>query len=235
MRLINKPDDMDNWQKLNQQLIEKLRHRGISDERVLQAMLAVPRHEFVPADYQAQAYEDTSLPIGWGQTISQPYVVAYTLEQLLKDKQPGEINNQVLEVGSGSGYVLAILSHLFARVYGIEIIEPLYKRAKETLRKLGISNVLLHRGDGRKGWPKWRDVTLDRGFEAIVVSAGSHDLPLGLIAQLALGGRMVLPMGQVWDEQYLVRLDKDQEGQLKQKVLIPVRFVPLVEGDGSYN
>jgi protein-L-isoaspartate(D-aspartate) O-methyltransferase len=199
-----------------QRMVEQqLKPRGIKDERVLAAMAKVPREEFVPADVRPSAYEDGPLPIGYDQTISQPYVVAFMTEQL-RPKQ----SNRVLEIGSGSGYQAAILAELVAEIYTIEIVEPLAKSAEATLQRLGYSNVHLKVADGYKGWPE------EAPFDAIIVTCAPEKVPQPLVDQLKDGGRMVIPVGERFAQQ-LYLLEK-KNGQLKESVTLPVRFVPML-------
>jgi inner membrane protein len=196
-------------------LREQLQARHIRDERVLDAMRTVPRHLFVPEQYRHEAYADTPLPIGRGQTISQPYMVAFMAEALqLRGSE------RVLEVGSGSGYAAAVLSLLAAEVYGIELEKELYERSVETIRELGYRNVHLRSGDGFGGWPQ------EAPFDAIVVSAAAETLPEPLWEQLAEGGRIVYPRGRADAVQELVLVTKTKDGR-REKRLVPVRFVPL--------
>jgi len=194
---------------------QQLKPRGIKDERVLAAMAKVPREEFVPADERAEAYQDGPLPIGYDQTISQPYIVAFMTEQL----QPKE-GDRVLEVGTGSGYQAAMLGELVADVYTIEIVEPLAKTAEATLQRLGYKNVHLKVGDGYKGWPE------EAPFDAIIVTCAPDKVPQPLINQLKDGGRMVIPVGERFAQQ-LYLLEK-RNGQLKESATLPVRFVPML-------
>jgi protein-L-isoaspartate(D-aspartate) O-methyltransferase len=199
-----------------QRMVEQqLKPRGIKEERVLAAMAKVPREEFVPADSRPSAYEDGPLPIGYDQTISQPYVVAFMTEQL-RPKQ----SDRVLEIGSGSGYQAAILGELVADVYTIEIVEPLAKSAEATLQRLGYSNVHIKVGDGYKGWPE------EAPFDAIIVTCAPEKVPQPLVDQLKDGGRMVIPVGERFAQQ-LYLLEK-KNGQLKESVTLPVRFVPML-------
>ena len=193
---------------------QQLKPRGIKDERVLAAMAKVPREGFVPANERADAYEDGPLPIGYDQTISQPYIVAFMTEQLRP--KPGD---RVLEIGSGSGYQAAILAELVAEVYTVEIVEPLAKTAEAALQRLGYKNVHLKVGDGYKGWPE------EAPFDAIIVTCAPDQVPQPLVDQLKDGGRMVVPVGERFAQQ-LYLLEK-QNGQLKESVTLPVRFVPM--------
>jgi len=192
----------------------QLRGRGISDQRVLRAMRTVPREKFVPKELRNSAYDDRPLPIGYGQTISQPFIVALMTEQLqLKPSQ------RVLEIGTGSGYQAAVLSALVAEVYTIEIVRPLAERSEAVLRELGYKNVQVKAGDGYKGWPEHAP------FDAIIVTAAPDHVPRPLVEQLKEGGRMVIPVGKN-SSQELYLLEK-REGQVRQTAVIPVKFVPL--------
>ncbi len=193
---------------------QQLRARGISDQRVLDAMLHVPRHEFIPERYQEQAYEDHPLPIGEGQTISQPYIVASMLEAL--NLQPTE---KVLEVGTGTGYVTALLADIVAQVFSIERHAALADRARETIAKLH-RNVEIVVGDGSQGLPQHAP------FDAIIVSAAAAQLPAALVAQLRDGGRMIIPVGGLDQQQLqLIRL---KNGLPQISLREPCRFVPLI-------
>jgi protein-L-isoaspartate(D-aspartate) O-methyltransferase len=198
-----------------QQMVERqLVTRGIKDQRVLAAMAKVPREEFVPSESRAASYGDGPLPIGYGQTISQPYMVAFMTEQLrLKP------SDRVLEVGTGSGYQAAILAELVSEVYSIEIVEPLAKSAEATLQRLGYKNVHVKPGDGYKGWPE------EGPFDAIIVTCAPDKVPQPLVDQLKDDGRMVIPVGHRFAQQ-LYLLEK-KYGQLKQSATLPVRFVPM--------
>lgn len=191
--------------------------RDISDERVLSAMATVPRHEFVPEAYKHQAYEDHPLPIGFGQTISQPFVVAFMSEQL----RPLE-TNRVLEIGTGSGYQAAVLSSLVKDVYSVEIIEALGDRARETLQRLGYDNVHVRIGDGFEGWPEFAP------FDLIIVTCAPEQVPDPLVEQLKEGGRMIIPVGTE-GSQFLYVLEKRSD-RVERKAVLPVRFVPMTGG-----
>jgi protein-L-isoaspartate(D-aspartate) O-methyltransferase len=193
---------------------QQLMTRGINDERVLAAMAKVPREEFVAPESRVASYEDGPLPIGYGQTISQPYVVAFMTEQLRPKP-----SDRVLEVGTGSGYQAAILAELVSKVYSIEIVEPLAKNAEVTLQRLGYKNVHLKIGDGYKGWPEAGP------FDAIIVTCAPDKVPQQLVDQLKDDGRMVIPVGDRFAQQ-LYLLEK-KNGQLKQSATLPVRFVPM--------
>lgn len=198
-----------------QRMVEQqLKPRGIKDERVLAAMGKVPREEFVSLDARASAYEDGPLPIGYDQTISQPYVVAFMTEQLRPKP-----TDRVLEIGSGSGYQAAVLAELMPDVYTVEIVEPLAKTAEATLKRLGYKNVHIRTGDGYKGWPE------EAPFDAIIVTCAPDKVPQPLVDQLKDGGRMVIPVGGQFAQQ--LYLFEKKNGQLKQSATLPVRFVPM--------
>jgi protein-L-isoaspartate(D-aspartate) O-methyltransferase len=187
--------------------------RGITNAHVLAAMSKVPRHEFVPPDLRARAYDDHPLPIGHDQTISQPYIVAFMTEQL--QPQP---DDRVLEIGTGSGYQAAVLAELVKEVYTIEIVEPLARGAEADLQRLGYTNVHVRAGDGYLGWPETAP------FDAIIVTCAPEAVPKPLADQLKDGGRMIIPVG--YGEQQLILLRK-QGGVLEKKAVLPVRFVPM--------
>jgi protein-L-isoaspartate(D-aspartate) O-methyltransferase len=195
---------------------EQIEARGLSDPRVLDAMDAVPRHEFVPALDRARAFEDRPLPIGLGQTISQPYIVALMTE--LIDPQPG---NRILEVGTGSGYQAAVAARIVAEVYSIELLPELASSAADRLRRLGVSNVVVRAGDGYLGWPEHAP------FDGILVTAGADHVPQPLLDQLAPGGKMVIPVGDPAGVQVLRVLEKLSNGEVEERDVLPVRFVPL--------
>ena len=195
--------------------------RDITNARVLDVMGKVPRHEFVPERLRPDAYSDLPLPIGQGQTISQPYIVAFMTEQL--EPQPAD---RVLEVGTGCGYQAAVLAELVARVDTIEIIEELAQRAAADLKRLGYTNVHVHAGDGYKGWAEGAP------FDAIIVTCAPERVPQPLIDQLKDGGRIIIPVGPVWSQD-LVLLRK-RGGKLEQHAVLPVSFVPMTgEAKGS--
>lgn len=193
--------------------------RPTLSEAVMAAMGTVPRHRFVPGSQEIFAYRNQSLPIGEGQTISQPFLVALMTDLL--DPKPADT---VLEVGTGSGYQAAVLTQLVARVYTIEIVEPLGRRAKQLLEELGYRNVEVRIGDGYNGWPEAAP------FDSIVVTAAPSEIPKPLIDQLKLGGRMVIPAGGSADRQHLLRVEKRLDGTVTMKATLPVRFVPLTRG-----
>lgn len=213
------PVPADPYASARRAMVEtQIRARGIADERVLRAMLAVPRHRFVPEQYLPQAYNDHPLPIGYGQTISQPYIVALmTLEAAVR---PG---HRVLEIGTGSGYQAAILAEMtdHDRVYTIEIIEPLAQSAARRLREVGYERIRTRTGDGYLGWPEAAP------FDAILVTAAPDHVPPPLARQLKEGGRMVVPVGPPGLVQTLWRITK-VDGRLKFRNLGQVMFVPLV-------
>ncbi|MBW1710896.1 MAG: protein-L-isoaspartate(D-aspartate) O-methyltransferase [Deltaproteobacteria bacterium] len=196
---------------------DQIQRRGIKDARVLEAMRQVPRHLFVGPRDRSLAYADRPLPIGYGQTISQPYIVAYMTEIL---RLLG--TEKVLEIGTGSGYQAAILAKTAGEVYSIEIIPGLYNQARKKLSGLGYGRVYVKVDDGYFGWP-------DKApFDRIIVTCAAGHIPPPLIKQLKPGGMMVIPVGQPWMVQTLILVKKDQEGQIKTRALMPVRFVPLV-------
>lgn len=195
--------------------------RGITQEKVLAAFRKVPRHLFVPPVYRQLAYADQPLPIGEGQTISQPYIVAYMTEVLAI--KPGE---KVLEIGTGSGYQAAILSEMEAGVYTVEINKSLSENALKLLREMGYQTIRLKTGDGYLGWPEHAP------FDAILVTCSPSAIPEPLKEQLAEGGRMIIPVGEQHAVQYLVLLEK-KNGKIRQKNVLPVRFVPMINEQGK--
>jgi protein-L-isoaspartate(D-aspartate) O-methyltransferase len=186
---------------------------------VLAAMRDVPRHLFVPPDLQSSAYDDRPLSIGHGQTISQPYIVALMTE--IVRPQPGE---RVLEIGTGSGYQAAVLSRLVSHVYSIEIVEALAREAERRLTSLGYANVTVRIGDGYAGWPEMAP------FDRIVVTAAPDHVPQPLVTQLRPGGRLVIPVGSIFEGQELQLLEKDDAGRVRTERIAPVAFVPLRRG-----
>lgn len=189
------------------------------DGRVLDALGRVPRHEFVPVGYKGRAYENRPLPIGHGQTISQPYIVALMTDVM--EPAPGDV---ILEVGTGSGYQAAVLAELVGRVYTVEIIEPLARDAKSRLSRLGFDNVEVRQGDGFYGWREHAP------FDGIIVTAVGSRIPPPLIEQLKPGGIMILPVGGRFTAQHLVLLNKDAAGEITTRQILPVSFVPLTGG-----
>jgi protein-L-isoaspartate(D-aspartate) O-methyltransferase len=190
--------------------------RGIKDPRVIEAMRKVPRHLFVPADIGESAYDDRPLPIGEGQTISQPYIVAFMTEAL--NLSPGD---NVLEIGTGSGYQAAILAEIAREVYTIEIRPRLGETARERLNEMGYRNISVKIGDGYKGWPE------EVPFDAIIVTCAPDEIPKPLVDQLAEGGRMIIPVGERGGVQELVLLKKEK-GTIREKAVMKVLFVPML-------
>ncbi len=187
--------------------------QGITDQVVIAAMRQVPRHQFIPAQESEDAYGDYPLPIGYEQTISQPFIVAYMTEAL--KLQSGE---KVLEIGTGSGYQAAILAELGVKVFTIEIVKPLAQYARENLSKLGYDDVWVRSGDGYQGWPE------EHPFDAIIITAAPDHIPSSLLEQLAVGGRLILPVGG--QSQNLILIRRNEEGYQKTE-LLPVKFVPM--------
>lgn len=195
---------------------DQIADRGVTDEEVLEAMRHVPRHKFVPDRYARSAYADRPLPIGHGQTISQPYIVAFMTQQIQL-----EASDKVLEIGTGSAYQAAVLSEITPHVYSIEIIPELAKHAAKRLDTLGYDTVEVKTADGYFGWKKHAP------FDAIIVTAAAGHIPPPLVKQLKKGGRMIIPVGGTLEIQYLILVEKDDEGQLSSNQLMPVRFVPM--------
>jgi protein-L-isoaspartate(D-aspartate) O-methyltransferase len=189
---------------------------GRFDPRVKDAMSRVPRHLFVPSAQQPHAYENRPLPIGHGQTISQPYIVVLMTDLLRLRKE-----DAVLEVGAGSGYQAAVLAEMVGKVYTIEIVEPLAAEARRRLERLGYRNVDVRTGDGYKGWEERAP------FDAIMVTAGADEVPPPLVQQLKPGGRMVIPVGPAWSVQHLMLIEKLADGSIQSRKVLPVRFVPF--------
>ena len=207
-------------QRTRERMVERLREQGITDARVLQAMAAVPRHLFVEEALASRAYEDSALPIGFGQTISQPYVVARMIEILIRDRQLGK----VLEVGTGCGYQAAVLASLAAEVYSVERIRELLERARDNLRDLRLKNLRLTHADGAAGLEKAAP------FDSIILAAAAAEMPRALLPQLAQGGRMILPLRDGRDDaQRLILIERGTRGYTETP-LDPVRFVPLKAG-----
>jgi len=198
-------------------MIERLRNEGIRDEVVLAAMTAVPRHIFVDEALGSRAYDDVSLPLGFGQTISRPYIVARMIEIL----RAGGMLNRVLEIGSGCGYQAAVLAQLAREVHTVERVQPLYERAVACLKELHSGNVVLHYADGGMGLPKVAP------FDGIIMAAAATHVPQALLEQLAVGGRMVLPLGA--QEQVLCLVERDAQGYRETR-FEAVKFVPLLMG-----
>lgn len=214
------------WQGTDQRVQERtrmidqqIRGRGVRNERVLEAIARVPRHLFVPEAHRPEAYGDHPLPIGRGQTISQPYIVAYMTELL--DPRP---EHRVLEIGTGSGYQTAVLAELVREVYSIEIIDELAERARGVLTSLGYTHVRLRTGDGYRGWPEAAP------FDGILVTAAPPEIPQALVDQLAVGGTLVVPVGPTGNVQMMTVVRKSADGTTIDRT-IPVQFVPMVEPD----
>lgn len=196
---------------------EHLMGRGIRNQAVIKAMREVPREAFVDESLAEQAYEDHPLPIAGGQTISQPYIVAYMTEALELHS-----SDRVLEIGTGSGYAAAILGRIVSTVHTVERLAGLAQSARQRLELLGYTNIVVHEGDGTLGWPEHAP------YDAIVVTAGAPELPKPLLGQLAIGGRLVIPVGASHDLQVLVRVRRIGESEYKRDELCGVRFVPLI-------
>jgi len=199
-------------------LVQRLREQGITDLRVLERVRVLPRHIFVDEALASRAYEDTALPIGFGQTISQPFIVARMTEALLQGGPLG----RVLEIGTGCGYQTAMLAPFAERIFSVERVEPLLNRAKERAKELDLRNVRFRHGDGMKGWPT------QAPFDGILAAAAPLTLPDALVQQLAPGGRLIVPVGAEGQQQ-LIRLTRRENGVLRE-VLGPVAFVPLLGG-----
>ena len=198
---------------------EQIARRGIREARLLEAMRLVPRHRFVPLEEQAYAYTDGPLPIGEGQTISQPYIVGLMTQML--GLQGSET---VLEVGTGSGYQAAVLAQVVSRVYSVEIIEALHLRATERLAGLGYKNVETRLGDGYQGWPEHAP------YDGILVTAAARSVPPPLVEQLKPGARLVIPVGEPYFSQRLLLIEKAADGSVSETEVLPVAFVPLTGG-----
>ena len=216
----NFPSD---WKIAAKMMVDKqIKDRGVVDPKVLDVISNTPRHKFVPKDMVDYAYDDRPLPIGEGQTISQPYIVALMTELLsLSGKE------KVLEIGTGSGYQSAILSSLSNKVFTIEIVKPLAIRATNILEELQINNVYARWGDGYNGWPS------EAPFDCIIVTAAPDKIPEALIEQLKIGGKLVIPVGKYWQE--LKVISKTSDSNVNEKTIIPVRFVPMVHPSNSFS
>jgi protein-L-isoaspartate(D-aspartate) O-methyltransferase len=209
----------DRYTTARLQMVERyIAAEGIRDEATLRAMRSVPRHEFVLPQYLDAAYENRPLPIGLGQTISQPYIVAYQTELVRPRK-----DLKVLEVGTGSGYQAAVLAATGAQVYTMEIFEALATSARQRLERLGY-RVNVRHGDGNLGWPE------EAPFDVVLVTAAASHVPPALVEQLKPGGRMVIPVGALYGVQNLVQVDKDPSGTVRTRILLPVAFVPMLSG-----
>ena len=206
----------DKYFLLRKSMVEQqIKERGIHNTKVLNALMDVPRHKFVPDEYKNFAYDDRPLPIGFNQTISQPYIVAYMTDILNSDN-----TNKVLEIGTGSGYQAAILSLLYKEVYTIEIIGPLGEKAKKVFAEEGYSNVKVKIGEGYQGWKEYAP------FDAIIVTCAPTNIPQSLVQQLAEGGKMIIPVGKPYN-QVLYLLEK-RDGKIRKKATLSVQFVPMV-------
>jgi len=209
------PDEPEAFRLARQRMVQfQLGNRDISDARVLHVMGRIPRHEFVPQDVLDEAYDDHPLPIGHGQTISQPYIVAL-MTQLARPRA----ESRALDIGTGSGYQAAVLAELCREVYSIEIVEPLAMSAAERLRRLGYKNVVVRAGDGYRGWPE------KAPFDVIIVAAAPDHVPQPLVDQLAVGGRLVIPVGR--GQQELLVIEKQPDGSVRRESVAPVLFVPM--------
>ena len=207
---------VDNWEQKAKVMVDnQIMVRGVQDEKVLDIMRQTPRHEFVPTEQRPFSYMDSPLPIGYDQTISQPYIVGL-MTSLLELKG----NEKVLEIGTGSGYQAAVLSNLCKEVFSIEILQELAVRSKATLARLGYDNIYVKWGDGYQGWPD------EAPFDAVIVTAAPPKLPPKLFEQLKVGGRLVIPVGSIWQELWVIT--KLQGGIMDKESVIPVRFVPMV-------
>ena len=205
--------------QLRMNMIEtQIKKRGITDQTILEAMTKGNRHEYVQEKFERLAYSDRPVPIGFGQTISQPYIVAF-----MSHKLNVASHHKVLEIGTGSGYQAAVLAELSDHVYTIEIIPELAKRAEKVLKKNDYDNITIRIGDGYKGWPEHAP------FDRIMVTAAPKEIPEKLVEQLAPGGIMVLPVGETVMMQYLWLITKDNDGQIEKEKILPVRFVPMVK------
>lgn len=204
--------------RTRERLAQRLRDQGIADEKVLKTLVDTPRHIFIDEALAHRAYEDTALPIGYNQTISQPYIVARMTELLLADGPLGK----VLEVGTGSGYQTAVLAQLVDQVFSVERIRPLQEKARKRLQRLKLHNVMLRHTDGGMGWPE------QAPFDGILVTAAPRQVPPELLEQLAVGGRLVIPVGD--EHQALKRITRLSETEYHTEVLESVRFVPLLGG-----
>ena len=209
-------------ERMVKEYIENYPYHPVKDQKVLAAMRRVPRHSFVPAQYRDQAYQNSPLPIGHNQTISQPVIVAHMTELL--DLKPDQ---KILEIGTGSGYQAAVLAELCKNVYTMEIVVPLGRTASRVLKELGYDNVQVRVGNGYRGWPD------EAPFDRIIVTCAPDKIPQVLLDQLSPGGRMVIPVGGQFETQYMVEVTKDQRGRISKKEHYPVRFVPMTGKPGD--
>ena len=213
----------ESWEAQRESMVRHdIEERGVRNPKVLGAMLATQRHLFVPEAERSRAYGDHPLPIGYGQTISQPYIVALMTELLEPEK-----HHKVLEIGAGSGYQAAVLAPLVRHVYTIEIVGELARSSAALLKQLGYANVTVREGDGYKGWPQAAP------FDRIILTAAPPEIPGELLGQLAAGGKLVAPVGRTVFGQDLVVMDKTVDGKLRRRSVIPVMFVPMVPGKSA--
>lgn len=212
----DRPRFSERQQERNNLVREGIKNRGIRDKKVLEAMRHVPRHLFIPDKYQQYAYLNRPIPIGYNQTISQPFIVGYMTAMLNL-----EAGDKVLEIGTGSGYQAAVLSEITPYVYTIEIVEPLGEQAIARFKKLGYNTINTKIGDGYKGW------TEHAPFDAIILTAAPEEIPQPLIEQLKPGGILVAPVGSTDEAQYLTRVTKSKDGNVRYERKLPVRFVPM--------
>ncbi len=208
-------------ERREEMVAKQIAGRGIRDENVLAAMRTVPREAFVSREYANYAYDDGPLPIMEGQTISQPYVVALMIQEL----QIGA-EDTVLEIGTGSGYAAAVISRIAAQVYTVERLESLVQYARQKIKALGYDNVHIHHGDGTLGWPEHAP------YNAIIVAAGGPEVPLALKEQLAIGGRMIIPVGSEQRAQRLIKITRTGDESYEERTMSHVRFVPLIGEQG---
>lgn len=214
----SEPGDDENYKRMREEfVVDQMEARGIKDEKVLRAMRDIPRHLFVPDKYKASAYGDFPLPIGFGQTIPQPYIGALMTELL----EP-ETDQIALEVGTGSGYQAAVLSRIVKTIYTVEIIPPLGEAAGKLFEFLGYKNVKARIGDGYDGWPEFAP------FDRIIVTTVSTHIPPPLVQQLKRGGKMVIPIGNPFRVQTLMLVEKSKKGEIKTRSILPVKFAPLI-------
>jgi protein-L-isoaspartate(D-aspartate) O-methyltransferase len=211
------PGQADSFRRERFAMVDLIVRRGVKDSATLAAMRAVPRHQFVPSEFQSRAYGDHPIPIALGQTISQPYIVAYMTEMARVRS-----GLKVLEVGTGSGYQAAVLDHIGCRVFTIEIFQALADSARVRLARLGFQGVTVRHGDGHFGWPE------QAPFDAILVTAAAGYIPPDLVDQLKPGGRMLIPVGSVGGVQHLILVEKNTGGKVSTRSLLPVAFVPLL-------
>lgn len=212
-------------QRRRDELIRRLEDKGITNRYVLQAMSRTPRHLFLDEAMAHRAYEDCSLPIGHGQTISQPYMVARMTEQVIQSENPQQWPGRVLEVGTGSGYQSAVLSHLVKEVYSVERILALHKQVKQLLPQLAMHNIKLRHTDGSWGWEQYAP------YNAVIVTAAAEALPDSLLSQLTIGGHLIIPVGKEKGQQ-LIRVKRVDEYKFEKTVLEDVHFVPFLSGRG---